>query len=619
MLYGQVTCDSETYYHSKLSKGNFIAQELKEMKGLQNVGTIRCFKPKTNVKDTIEVLIAEEQQKPIIGRDAEVQLFQKELNDLMSVSTSEFVHHRQLIVITGEPGMGKSRMLDSFVALALKQKVKAVSIVMTLQDSHTPYKAVMMLLIQLLEFNLDADYKVRESYLMKHFGDIPFVKENVCLLNGILNLRFPVDFDNYRLDEDEKMKKVEEMLLLMLRKMTKQVGTIVFAIDDAHLMDVESWKFMPAFGHYKETFLVLTLRTPWSNRNPTADSLLSISATLQIPMTTMNPQYLAALACQLLKVTMIPRKLDKMLRQKSMGVPSWVELLLREYMYEGIIRVEPMSDYHSEVMVSPAPKWVRDRKFPRTDAVVEHGIEAETFEHTPLTGNTFLDKLVKDSSVNAQLTCVFAPEREVDIGVPGSIKGMIQAKIDKMEEVDQIILKTASVLKDKFPRKMFEFIIQTPIDSERVGDSLQRLSDLGIFACYTKESTAQNTYGRTTGTMTRKPAYMTGVVATCACARADGSKEERPMRDCQFITFQSTSFQETAYEMLLENNRRPLHLAAANFLESQVKKCLESRTPCTQNQLMAQFFQDDTADDAGDADSIKPAEMETVARSVSLI
>lgn len=574
------------------------------MKGLQNVGTIRCFKPKSNVKETIDVLIAEEQQRPVIGRDAEVQIYQKELGYFLNQTPD--VHHRQLIVITGEPGMGKTRMLDSFVARALKKKIRVVSIVLTLHDSHTPYNAVTMLLIQLFEFDLDSDYQEREAYLQSTFASVPFIADNLCLFNSLLNVRFTMDLNNYRLNDEDRMNKIEEMLLLMLKMLTADIGYIIFAIDDAHLMDVESWRFMPAFGHYYQTMLILTLRTPWANKNPTAESLLSISATLQIQMGPLNPQYLAALACQLLNVTMIPRKLDKMLRQKSMGVPSWVELLLREYMFEGIIRVEPLSDYQIEAMVAPAPKWVRDRKFPRADAFIERGIEAEAVEHTANTGNTFLDRLVKDTSVNAQMICAFVPDKQIEIGVPGSIKGMIQAKIDKMEEIDQMFIKTASILRDKFPRKMFEYIIQTPTESDKIGDSLQRLADQGIFACYTKESAIMNS---NIAVSQKKGTGMTGIIATCMCVRKDGAKEEKPMRDCQFITFQSTSFQETAYEMLLENNRRPLHLSAGQFLESQVKKCLEGRQPCNQGQLMAGFFFDD---DEPENDSVHHEPLETI-------
>jgi len=45
MMYypGMVTCDNETFHHSKLHRTNFTVLELKQMKGLQNIGTIRAY------------------------------------------------------------------------------------------------------------------------------------------------------------------------------------------------------------------------------------------------------------------------------------------------------------------------------------------------------------------------------------------------------------------------------------------------------------------------------------------------------------------------------------------------------------------------------------------------
>ena len=40
----KVTCDNDTFHHSKLHKANFIQLETKAMKGLQNIGTIREYK-----------------------------------------------------------------------------------------------------------------------------------------------------------------------------------------------------------------------------------------------------------------------------------------------------------------------------------------------------------------------------------------------------------------------------------------------------------------------------------------------------------------------------------------------------------------------------------------------
>jgi len=49
MMYypNKVTCDNDTYYYSKLSKYHFHELELKKMKGLSDVGTIREYIPCT--------------------------------------------------------------------------------------------------------------------------------------------------------------------------------------------------------------------------------------------------------------------------------------------------------------------------------------------------------------------------------------------------------------------------------------------------------------------------------------------------------------------------------------------------------------------------------------------
>jgi len=123
----QVICDNQTFYQSKLHRGNFTIQEMKEMKGLRNVGTVREFRPKANMRETIEELLAEEVQRPIIGRTSELKKFQEVL-DMMQVLIwglrffcyicelrliSKFQHADFLSIVRGslfqrETGLGKS-------------------------------------------------------------------------------------------------------------------------------------------------------------------------------------------------------------------------------------------------------------------------------------------------------------------------------------------------------------------------------------------------------------------------------------------------------------------------------------------------------------------------------
>ena len=142
--------------------------------------------------------------------------------------------------------------------------------------------------------------------------------------------------------------------------------------------------------------------------------------------------------------------------------------------------------------------------------------------------------------------------------------GMIQARIDRMEELDQLIIKTAAILGMSFPRPVLEAVLPENIPGLRFSNSLQRLSDCGIFIC------AYPIYGRGASQCKSRELIKT---ATCVCPLEDGASVEKPMQECQFICFYSASIQETTYDMFLENTRRKLHLKAAQFLESQAHKC----------------------------------------------
>ena len=42
--------------------------------------------------------------------------------------------------------------------------------------------------------------------------------------------------------------------------MTKKVGVIMFAVDDAHYMDFESWEFVEALGNDNKSLVVVALK-----------------------------------------------------------------------------------------------------------------------------------------------------------------------------------------------------------------------------------------------------------------------------------------------------------------------------------------------------------------------
>ena len=75
-------------------------------------------------KGTIDALLLQEHEMPLIGREADNERFLAELRNVKNQSSLQ----RQLIVLRGESGVGKSRLLDSLIVMAVRQEIRSVAV-----------------------------------------------------------------------------------------------------------------------------------------------------------------------------------------------------------------------------------------------------------------------------------------------------------------------------------------------------------------------------------------------------------------------------------------------------------------------------------------------------------
>jgi len=93
---------------------------------------------------------------------------------------------------------------------------------------------------------------------------------------------------------------------------------------------------------------------------------------------------------------------------------------------------------------------------------------------------------------------------------------MIQARIDHMQEIDQTVLKSASIVGAYVFREIVQHMLHAEIDRNDLGYSIQRLADSGAFAC---ASSMKRSRGRT------GVAGLGGAFSgqTCTCQVASGT------------------------------------------------------------------------------------------------
>jgi len=110
-------------------------------------------------------------------------------------------------------------------------------------------------------------------------------------------------------------------------------------------------------------------------------------------------------------------------------------------------------EYYTDAMVSPAPKYLLGHAS-LANALVNQMETSDRVHHV----TDFRETRQNVDSSTSVLACVCVLDID-SVSVPASIKSMIQARIDRMEEMEKTVVKTASILGLRFTRKMLKHLL----------------------------------------------------------------------------------------------------------------------------------------------------------------
>ena len=128
-----------------------------------------------------------------------------------------------------------------------------------------------------------------------------------------------------------KIMKSSRSCPLNLKICTKQ-GFVTFVIDDAHYMDTDSWTYIQDLGKDARALVVLTYKPKRAGAifPNVAEEALGQPTTRKVTLHGLQPEYIAPLACQLLKVHEIPMRLNKYVTSGSGCFDFWHYLPIRK-------------------------------------------------------------------------------------------------------------------------------------------------------------------------------------------------------------------------------------------------------------------------------------------------
>jgi adenylate cyclase len=279
---------------------------------------------------------------PMVGRTAELALVDEKLT--LALRT-----HGQIIGITAEAGMGKSRLLAEVLRIARRKRLRAFGGACQSYGINTPY--LVWGPIWRAFFDLDPEWPLRKQIRMLEGGveDLaPDRLNSLPLLGPLLGLRLPDNDFTQALDPRSRESALHALLLDCLQAAARQAaadGTgLLLVLEDLHWIDALSHDLLENIARAIEDLPVLIVaayRPPELLRlqAPRIENLEHFTQIALAPVTPVEAgQIIRAKLAQLLperKGAATPALIER-ITAKAQGNPFYVEELLNYLRDRGI-------------------------------------------------------------------------------------------------------------------------------------------------------------------------------------------------------------------------------------------------------------------------------------------
>lgn len=349
----------------------------------------------------------------IYGRDEEIQQLETRFAGLKC-------WQRAVLVVEGEPGAGKSRLLAHVAAEARVRNFAVVGTATSSVELTTAYYACRSIVRQLLLHGSDPPgagaLLLRERLVEALRGDP--LEEKAALLGDIL----PLDMQERGLAEQitgpARLAGIED-LFVRLASRRAAVEPLVILIDDVHWLDDPSARLLLALTRRVAGTLVAMATRPLDDTTGPNVIKLVESASIKLQLKRLAREAIVGMVCELLGVRSLPPRLGDFVYLRSEGLPFHAEQLVLALRDQGVLSI---SEGRCRVTISE----------------------------------------LSSSSV------------------PNNLRDLIVSRIDALAPIHQVAAKVASAIGRTFQLEILRHLLPFTSDLSKVRDILRDLADIGI-------------------------------------------------------------------------------------------------------------------------------------------
>ncbi|XP_030764009.1 adenylate cyclase type 10-like isoform X2 [Sitophilus oryzae] len=575
----RVTCDRETFLHSKLESKNFILQKYKPLKGIVNPGPIYEFKEVESTRDVaLSVSI-----RPLLGREQELDLYlhlykvAKE-SATMKINEGEFFG---MLIIQGESRQGKTRLLEELI-FSTDPATPISRVTLTKTDSQKSYTSIRLIFNFVLGLTEKTSSTEKENKILRRLGKVN-MQGNSYYLNNIFNVHFSEPLGFHFMDRKVKYKELKRIFKGFCYA-TFSVFWVI-AIDNTEYVDDESWVLLSILSKLNLVFTVGTMGLR-SLISPVATEIIKMRSFKVIQMKCIDKWFHVGLVCQMLDVDAIPADLEKVIQERSNGNPGWIESFLITLLQSNGLFIKNITRkmaYENGLILPPLYMMIRlseEEKNLWIEIMEEGGsekmetrwkmyIDSCRESYPDLTvATTLKDKFDLYSGIRV---CVLNPAFNIDEVEPELAMDVIILKtFDSLTSYEQLLIKCSAILGDIFPRDMLMYIMSSSA-VRLTALAVQKLFEIHVLSC------ARGNFvegGLVFKERLKNPNEETEVTCQCKGLVIDENCQDLPKyASCGYMRFLSTLFRETTYNLLTDNQKREFHTRAIRYLEKETRKC----------------------------------------------
>ncbi len=314
---------------------------------------------------------------PFVGRDRELI----HLEDLWSKAGRG---SGQIVVVSGEPGIGKSALVEEFLVRAAVPDSAVLKAQCSPYHVNTPFNPLMILLREILDVELESPplkmLQAIEEFLEK--TDQP-ATDHLPLLASLLTVSNPSRrLPDLSISAKRQRERTMEAVLFMMTSAARTTPTLVW-VDDAQWADPSTKKTLARL--VKQT-ADLNLMVVLCYRDEDDVDLPGLEDARRFPLERMQKSQCVRLLSDLSERGLLPSGLIEVISDRSAGVPLYLREIVRmatasEDQAAGLVNVHAVPDSLKGLLATRLNLSGAAREIVQWGSVIGKGASRELLSH----------------------------------------------------------------------------------------------------------------------------------------------------------------------------------------------------------------------------------------------